>query len=219
MSSDFLPLPFAVKAVMIRTEFPQETEEGVEQIRAGEEELIRRSLAGEEEAFSKLVKDNERFVFNLAYRMIGDRDEAFDLTQEVFISLYENLDRFRRCSSLRTWLYRVVMNRAINELKRKKRYSSPSFIEGRDPRPSPEKRVFGQELLGKIEEGLSLLSPEFRAVILLRDVEGLSYEEIAKVLSLRKGTVKSRLARAREEMRSFLRAYIEPHFNRGEEER
>ena len=176
-------------------------------------------LGGREAAFEELVREHQDMVFHLGLRLLGDRAEAEDLSQEVFLKVYRALDRFRGESSLKTWIYKIVVNSARNRMKWwRRRFKSRTLsldddkggerrslsevIE--DPDPDPERLLRSSEIRRRVLEGLTKLSHDHREILVLRDLEDLSYEEIAQALDLNEGTVKSRIARARLEMREML---------------
>lgn len=186
--------------------------------------LITRCVSGDEEAFAQIVKNHQRMVFNVAYRFLGSYEEAEELTQEVFLRVYRFIRRFEGKSSLRTWIYKITVNSALNRqqwLKRRKHYHQVSLdnpetdcdaplenkIAGNNE--SPESTALNSELQGKIQGCLEKLPKRLRIAIILRDVEGLSYEEISEALGINPGTVKSRIARARSAVKDALSEYIE----------
>jgi RNA polymerase sigma-70 factor, ECF subfamily len=173
---------------------------------------------GDAEAFGRLVALHEGMVFNLAARLLGDSEEARDVSQEVFLQVYRTLGRFEGRSSLKTWIYRIVVNRCHNQRRFWQRRArdrarsledlTPSeeagLARGRSADPSPFDRVRLAERAARVQEALLCLSFAHRAVLLLRDAEGLSTEAVAEALSVPVGTVKSRLARARDALRARL---------------
>jgi RNA polymerase sigma-70 factor (ECF subfamily) len=179
--------------------------------------LIQQCVAGDEQACSDLVAAHQRMVYQLALHLLADHNEALDLSQEVFLQVFRTLPRFRAQSSLRTWIYRIVVNQAKNRQRwwrRRHRAAQVSLDEhvlahGELPANgngiSPD-RVFGQrELAARLKEALLELPFDQRTAIVLREIDGLSYEEIAFSQGVAVGTVKSRLARAREILRAELR--------------
>ena len=179
--------------------------------------LIQQCVAGDEQACSDLVAAHQRMVYQLALHLLADHNEALDLSQEVFLQVFRTLPRFRAHSSLRTWIYRIVVNQAKNRQRwwrRRHRAAQVSLDEhvlahGELPANgngiSPD-RVFGQrELAARLKEALLGLPFDQRTAIVLREIDGLSYEEIAFSQGVAVGTVKSRLARAREILRAELR--------------
>lgn len=176
-------------------------------------DLVRAAQAGDDSAFEELVRTYEKKVYHLALRMCGNPDDAYEIAQEAFLSVWKGLKFFRGESSFSTWLYRLASNAAIDFLRREKRQSGPgdvslddeeTYIEPADPRPTPQQQAERSEVRQVLAEGLNKLSPEHRQVLLLRELQGLSYEEIADTLDLDLGTVKSRIARAREKLRKYL---------------
>jgi RNA polymerase sigma-70 factor (ECF subfamily) len=178
--------------------------------------LIRRLRDRDEKAFREVVARYGDRVYNLTYRMLGNREEAEDLSQEVFITVFKSIDSFRGDSKFSTWLYRITANHCKNRIKylarRHDRARSEyeeeiglQSVEGAltapTPSPRPDKHVEGLELERLMQEALAALDDDQRIVIVLRDIEELSYEEICNVTNLPEGTVKSRLHRARMALR------------------
>ena len=182
-----------------------------------EADLVQRLKIREEEAFNELVKDYSDPVHNLAFRLLGrNREEAEDITQEVFLKAFRKIDKFRGDSSLKTWLFRITTNCVTNRFKYGMRLKRRESLISNNPDPEnirgpssgaptdPEKEYERKERREKIEEAILSLPESLRRVVILRDLEGLSYEEIAYVTSTPTGTVKSRLARGRERLRESL---------------
>jgi RNA polymerase sigma-70 factor (ECF subfamily) len=184
----------------------------------GEVALLDGCRRGDAEAFSRLVGLHEGMVFNLAARLLGDAEEARDLSQEVFLQVYRSLRGFRGTSSLRTWIYRIVVNQCRNRrrfwMRRRRDRSLPiedlkpademSLSAANGGRPGPLEALERAERSRRVQEALEGVSFEHRAILLLREVEELSCSEIATALGLAEGTVKSRLSRAREALRARL---------------
>lgn len=180
--------------------------------------LIERWRSGDERALDELVARYERRVYNLCYRMSGNADDASDLAQEAFVRAYAALPSFRGQSSFSTWLYRIATNVCLDELRRRGRapvrsLDQPTPVEdGRlvpqtaDPAAGPSEEVERAELRAAVLSGIAALQPDHRAVLVLRDLQGLSYEEIAAALGCSLGTVKSRLNRARFALKERLAA-------------
>jgi RNA polymerase sigma-70 factor, ECF subfamily len=177
-----------------------------------EAELIRKAKRGDKEAFGVLVGRYQRRVVGVALAVVHNQDDALELAQETFVRAYENLSSFESRSSFSTWLYRIAANLAIDLRRREGRHS---FVRGDeaeseiDRLPSPIGDSFAEfsriELNHRLRSALDELTPEHRAVILLREVEGLGYEEISEVLQCPRGTVMSRLHYARNKLRSILK--------------
>jgi RNA polymerase sigma-70 factor, ECF subfamily len=190
--------------------------------RRRERQLIRGLRAREEDAFTEIVRQYQHKVFNLCYRIIGDRQEAEDVAQEVFIAIFKSIDGFRGDSSFSTWIYRVTVNRSKNRLKylgrrsHRQHQTVEDTAEGQMTEsplssdvPRPDGQALGRELERIIQDGLAQLDEDYRVVLILRDIENLSYQEIAEVVDLPEGTVKSRLFRAR----GALKAYVESRYD------
>ena len=178
-----------------------------------EKELVRAAQRGDDSAFEELVRTYEKRVYHLALRMCGNVDDAYEVAQEAFLSAWKGMRFFRGDSSFSTWLYRLTSNAAIDFLRRQRRQGGSdgvslddenTFLEVADPAPSPHQQAERLELRDALARGLGALSPEHRQVLLLRELQGLTYEEIAAALELDLGTVKSRIARAREKLRKYL---------------
>ncbi|MGD8377433.1 MAG: sigma-70 family RNA polymerase sigma factor [Acidobacteriota bacterium] len=181
-------------------------------------ELVARHRRGEPGAFEDLVRTHGSSLFTLAFRLAGNREDAEDLYQEVLLKAHRSLGRFRGEASLRTWLFRIAVNasknraRWWNRAKRGHAVSMDAVEEGgsalservSDPRPGPDGSVYGREIHVRVQRELHRLPWAQRAVVVLRDVDGMEYREIARTLGISLGTVKSRLARGRESLRTAL---------------
>lgn len=181
-----------------------------------DDQLIRRTQEGDIQAFDILVRRYQKKIYFAAYRMVKSHDAADDIAQETFINAYTAIKSFKIGHSLYTWLYRICMNLSINYLKRQKFVVPESRFEeetsplerestGADPMELLEAKELGQ----KIEKAVDSLPPKYKAVLVLRLFEDLSYEDIAKTLKISVGTVMSRLFRARERMQEMLKEYKE----------
>ncbi len=185
-----------------------------------EAQFIARLVARDEAAFNQLVTGYERRVFALVYRMLGRRDEAEDLSQEVFVQVFKAIDQFRGESKLSTWIYRIAVNLCKNKTKYLARrhagdqddvdamaervpFSAAKGVSVGDV-SRPDELVEGMQLELVVKRAIGQLEPDFREVLVLRDVEDLSYEEIAAVTGLPDGTVKSRIHRARGQLRAIV---------------
>ena len=172
--------------------------------------LIQAARNGDQAAFGELVQQYQKRVFALAVRMCPTPELAEEAAQEAFLAAWQGLPFFRGDSAFATWLYRLTSNACVDLLRKENRHQGPSLddesvsAEVPDPTPTPEKAVEQQELRRQIEAGLQTLSPEHREVLILREIQQLSYDEIADVLSLDLGTVKSRINRGRRQLREFL---------------
>lgn len=179
-----------------------------------EQELIHSARKGDSMAFGELMQAHQDKIYTLCYRMTGNAEDAADLTQEVFLSAWRSLSRFQEQSSFGTWVYRMATNASIDFLRREKRRQVLSMTmeedsEERqaqvpDERYSPHRLLEQKEARQAVAGALAALSPEHRQVLVLREMEGLSYQEIGQLLDLEEGTVKSRIARARLALRDFL---------------
>ena len=184
-------------------------------------QLLARCREGHPEAFARLVALHEGMVFNLAARLLGDREEARDVAQDVFLQVYRTLARFEGRSSLRTWIYRIVVNQCQNRRRfwrRRRRDKEESLVEGIEASEagrqgsgwaSPFDETLRRERASRVQAALLELSFDHRTVLVLRELEGLCCEEIATLLGVADGTVKSRLSRAREALRRRLVDLIE----------
>ena len=178
-----------------------------------EHQLVMAAKGGDEDAFAALVRLYEKRVFALAVRMCGSREDAAEAAQEAFLAAWQGLSFFRGDASFSTWLYRLTSNACVDLLRREGRHRSaagPSLddeelsLDVPDTALSPQDEAERQELREAIDRGLAALSPEHREILILREMHQLSYDEIAEVLSLDTGTVKSRISRARRQLRNFL---------------
>jgi RNA polymerase sigma-70 factor (ECF subfamily) len=185
--------------------------------------LIERYLAGSEEAFNRLVLRHQRRAVNLAYRFLGNYEDACDVAQEAFLRVHRHLRRFRGQSSFKTWLYKIVLNLSRNKYRRKKRTGEFGRISIDNPHPdnpgnpmeipdmslSVGQEIRRREIRSRIQEALSRLPKNHREILVLRHMEGLSYSDISGMLGCAEGTIKSRLHRARMEIRKLLADMIE----------
>ncbi len=185
----------------------------------GDRELVARALDGDESAYRLLLERFRRPVFSLIYRMIGDPEQAEDLAQESFVKAFNNLDSYNPSYRFSSWLFKIANNHAIDYLRRARLstvsiHGSPHatdeeqeegtriVLEAHDE--SPEQEVLATELGRQIERAIGQLRPEYRTAIVLRHVEGRSYEEIAEIMDIPIGTVKTFIHRARAELRAAL---------------
>lgn len=183
--------------------------------RQEELEIVQRVLSGDTEAFEALVLEHQNKVYSLALRMVGNEEDARDLAQDAFIRAFSSLSGFRGDSKFSVWLYRLTSNICIDFLRSraKKRTVSMTWtddegddageLEIPDERFSPEAQLERTSVRESVQRGLESLSPQYRQILLLREVDGLSYDEIAQALGIEAGTVKSRIFRARKNFAIF----------------
>jgi RNA polymerase sigma-70 factor (ECF subfamily) len=185
--------------------------------------LVNELRAGVDSAYETLIERYQQPVYNLIYRLLEDPSEASDVVQEVFLKVFRNIGSFRGNSSLKTWIYRIAYNEAWNHRRWFSRHrrqevglerEDDSSIGFRDVLPDPGRSAFDivsdHETQALIEDAMGDINPAFRAAVVLRDIEDLSYEEIAEVLGVSLGTVKSRILRGREALRKGLTSRIKP---------
>ena len=183
-------------------------------------ELVDRARQGDREAFRLLFQKHHRRAYALAYGVVHNADDALDVVQEAFLKAHRHIHNFEGAAGFFTWLYRIVMNVAIDHLRKQGRVTTvdyddamahmedaPGAPEGLLPRVvggNPQKELARRDLREKIDEALAKLSPNHRAVLVMREVEGLSYEEMAKAMKCSKGTIMSRLFHARRYMQKHI---------------
>lgn len=174
-------------------------------------ELAERHRLGDPQAFDEVYGRFSGLVYNLALRLAGSTDQAEDLSQEVFLRIYRHLGRFSGRSSLKTWVYRVTLNHCRSRLGRWRRWfqlpvddDGNETIEQADESRGPEERALAKDTARRVGEALRQVRAEFREAVVLRDLEGLAYEEIAEILNIPIGTVRSRIARGRDALRLVL---------------
>jgi RNA polymerase sigma-70 factor (ECF subfamily) len=176
--------------------------------KVGDEALVRRAKAGDREAFGRLMDRFQAPVYRVVRGILSDASDAEDVAQEAFLRAYESLAKFRGESGFFTWLYRIAVNEALRARKRRSFTALEVVPEVEAPRPeTPDEDGPSPAALERL---LAMLSDEFRAIVVLRDLEGLSYQEIAETLEIPMGTVESRLFRARRELRELWRKSKEP---------
>lgn len=194
-----------------------EPEKGESSEISGDNEVIDRVRGGDIEAFSILVQKYQKRMLNVAYRMCGDYEDSCDIVQDSFLSAFKALKGFRGEASFPTWLTGIVMNNTRNRLKQKKSFhSSTVSLDGQGQEsscphdiPSGDRSPFEQlgnkEIQAAVQACIGTVDPEFREVMVLRDIQQYSYSEVGEILGLAEGTVKSRLFRAREAMKECLK--------------
>jgi RNA polymerase sigma-70 factor (ECF subfamily) len=186
-------------------------------VREDETALVSELRAGIDAAYERLIQRFEVPVFNIVSRLMDDPADAADVVQEVFLKVFRNVASFRQDSSLKTWIYRIAVNEARNHRRWFSRHrrqevgleADPGETQGYqdwlpDPGRSPFEMALDHETRELIEEALAQVNPRFRAALVLREIEGLSYEEIVEILDISLGTVKSRILRGREALRKQL---------------
>lgn len=200
---------------------PDELPGGFVAEREDEEQLLQGLRTGTESAYETLILQFEQPIFNLVSRLLKDQNEACDVVQEVFLKVFRKIKAFRGQSSLKTWVYRIAVNEAHNHSRWHGRHRRPEVgLDGPEESrsyvdtipaqgESPFDYVLDRENQALLEEALAGLNPSFRTVVVLRDIEDLSYEEIAAVLQVPMGTVKSRILRGREALREELERRLE----------
>ncbi len=194
-------------------------------VRTAEAAIVAELKAGSEDAFEWLIAHYNQPVYSLVYRILDDPSDAADTTQEVFIKVFRGIRKFNADSSLKTWIYRIAVHEASNHrrwwFRHKVRETSiEPAVDGEhsvlgikdtlvDEGKSPLQNVYDEELRARVETELKALTEPFRTTVILRDIEELSYEEIAEVTQTSLGTVKSRLVRGREALRKRLERHLE----------
>src|SRR6266550_3008486 len=190
--------------------------------RVSDHALLEGTLAGDEDAFAELVSRYKNQITSYIYRMTNDYDGAVDLAQETFVRVYRAAERYQTNYAFSTYIYRIATNLAISELRKRKRrklVSLTGFFQSRDggepqefnpadDRPLPDRELVDAERRNAIARAISTLPEKYRAPLILRDVDGRTYEEIAGILQTSEGTVKSRISRARGFLREKMKAYF-----------
>lgn len=176
--------------------------------------LIRLAVDGDHQAFEQLIIPYEKKVYNIALQMMRNEQDAYDAAQEVFIKVYKNLHKFNFEAAFSTWLHRLAMNTCIDVYRKRKRHrdhtssmnqneeSDQPTKQYKDPKPSPEEALIKKELIQEVWQGLDHIKVEQRAILVYRDIQGMTYEEIAKIYECNLGTVKSRISRARNALKN-----------------
>jgi RNA polymerase sigma-70 factor, ECF subfamily len=184
--------------------------------------LVREAQAGAQEAYGELVRRYQDRIYTVIVGMVGDREDALDLTQETFVKAYVGLNRFRQEAGFYTWLYRIAVHLCIDYSRRRKRRQEPlpldqyllrdPSVEPEDPSPAanPERAAMNVHLRAAIRTALQRLAEPFRSAVILHDIEGLSQEEVAKIMGCPRGTAKSRIQRGRYQLRDLLRPFVQP---------
>lgn len=182
-----------------------------------EKQLLERAKNGDTGAFEQLIEGYQKKVFNIAFRMLGNYDDAGELAQEVFIKVYKSMKNFKEESSFSTWIYRITTNVCLDELRKRKNKKEVSIDEDikygdgeikreiEDHGPTPETAAERNEVRKAVNDAIQSLSDEHKTMIVMRDIRGFSYEEIARMVSCPEGTVKSRISRARQALKEILK--------------
>jgi RNA polymerase sigma-70 factor (ECF subfamily) len=194
-----------------------------EEAQLEDQRLLSGLQAADEEAYERLIERFQAPIYNLAYRLLNDPSDASDVLQEVFLKIFRNVGSFRGDSSLRTWVYRIAVNESHNRRRwlfrhRRGETGLEDNFEDSDVREKPLMDAgetpfdftMNREAQVLLEEGLAAINPVFRAVLVLREVEDMGYEEIAEILEVSIGTVKSRIVRGREALRKYLATRLDP---------
>jgi len=184
--------------------------------------LVRQVQAGDLQAYGQLVCKYQDRVFNACWRICGHQDDAADVTQDAFLKALESIGSFRGASGFYTWLFRIAMNLALSHRRKAARarcqsLDGPDEWDGASVRPledptacNPADRADAAEIRGRLVDALGALDEQYRAAVVLRDIEGFDYDEIAEILNVPKGTVKSRIARGRRALREAMEPYVQP---------
>ena len=185
-------------------------------------EVVKRCVNGDPQSFNILVEKYYKKIYNLAYRFVGDSEEANDLAQEIFTAAYQNLGKFRGDAKFSTWLFQIATNRGKNKfkyLKRRGYFVNRGQNEADEDRDylqkavpdlstNPENLLAGKQIQKVVQDAINELDPDHKEIVILRDIEGFSYEEIARILNLPEGTTKSRLHRARMVVKEKLKKVL-----------
>jgi len=188
-----------------------------------ERQLVERAQAGDQDAFQELVVRYQRKVYSICYGMLKNQQDSMDVSQDVFIKVFRYLEKFNHESSFYTWLYRITVNKCIDFIRKRKRRSEVDYNDaiGRDDDVDQDEQILSstlglqpdrvyarKELREKMLMALETLTEKHRTILILREVEGLAYEEIAEVLGISKGTVMSRLYHARRYFQDAIKEYL-----------
>ena len=181
-----------------------------------EQDMIERASRGDADAFNQLMEQHKRRMYAVALRMCGNREDAQDCLQEAMLRVYRAIGGFKGQSSFSTWVYRITMNTCLDELRRKKNRQNTSLDNlldmgwsPADETNAPEKQAMRSELRRNLNRAIRELPEEMRAAVVLRDIQGFSYDEIARMLEINVGTIKSRISRGREKLREKMKENAE----------
>ena len=186
-----------------------------------DEDVMERCALGSEAAFRALVQRYRTRLMNLVCRFINDRDRAEEISQEVFLRVYRNRERYRKSGKFSTWIFTIAVNLTKNEIRSRVRHKGTFSLDAVDEEgsgqgmsfpdlgPGPDENLNAAEIRSRVAEALEKIPPRYREAVILRDVEGLSYEEVGEILRIPGGTVRSRINRAR----LMLKERLKPHLN------
>mgnify|MGYP001118794884 FL=1 len=181
-----------------------------------EKDLVDRARMGDVEAFEQLIESCQKKVFNIAFRMIGNYDDANELAQEVFLKAFRSINKFKGDSLFSTWIYKVTANVCLDEIRRRKKRmvfsldEDMEFNDGEvkrqipDSSPTPDITAETNEIKNAVNKSIQELPEDYKSVIILRDIQGFSYDEISRIVNCPEGTVKSRINRARQALKKIL---------------
>jgi len=187
-----------------------------------EAKLIQKSKDGDVSAFEELITEYKKIAYNIALRILKNKEDAEDISQEALIKVFRSINQFNMMSSFKTWLYRIVVNTCLDFKRTQKALvisvdqpiqsgHNEFFVDIQDNRPSPEEIAQSKQTQKVIVDTIDKLEEDFRNVIILRDINGFSYEEISEILSCNIGTVKSRISRGRQRLKEMLETKIEDY--------
>ncbi|MBV1758897.1 MAG: sigma-70 family RNA polymerase sigma factor [Dethiosulfatibacter sp.] len=177
--------------------------------------LIKRSQKGDINSFEELIKDYKKIAYNIALKMLKNKEDAEDVSQEALIKVYKSIDRFNMDSSFKTWLYRIVVNTCLDHVRKNKENPisidqpirsghDEFYMDVEDNRPTPQEVLETKLTQKMVMDAVNELDEDFKSIIILRDINDLSYEEISEILECNIGTVKSRISRGRQKLKEIL---------------
>ncbi len=172
-----------------------------------ENNLIEKCKNGDIDAFEVLIKKYKETAYNIALKILRNSEDAMDVSQEALIKVYKYMNHFNQRASFSTWLYKIVMNTCLDFIKKNKNktYSFNEIVDKKDYQHTPEEALDRKIKIEAVQKAINRLSPNFRNVIILRDIHGFSYDEIANMTNCSLGTVKSRIKRGREQLKNFIK--------------
>jgi RNA polymerase sigma-70 factor (ECF subfamily) len=169
-----------------------------------EKDLILKAQKGDRDAFSRLVEAHEAKIYALSFKYMQNTHDASDAAQDAIIKIFINIAKFRFNSAFSTWVYRIVVNTCVDLLRKKKNIVTLEAYEAKSPYANPDEDVISAEFMAGLKQAVADLPIDFKNVLILKDLEHKKYEEIAKILDISEGTVKSRLFRAREKLKKLM---------------